>query len=74
MQKLILVLGIMLLAQLTFSQDSKVLLKTDYNGKVSHGSIEQLIQHIENGASIRVGWHLGSRWRPKIRFRSLGGC
>ncbi len=55
------IIGILLLltiTQFTMAQDSKILLKTDFEGVVSEGSIEALIEAIQNGESIRVGWQL----------------
>jgi len=39
----------------TFSQNN-IVLKTDLNGKVTFGSVENLISHIQSGKSIKIGW------------------
>jgi len=41
-----------------FSQDKTTVLKTDFKGQVSEGSIEKLIEEIQAGKSVRVGWQL----------------
>jgi len=41
-----------------FSQDKTTVLKTDFEGQVSEGSIEKLIEEIQAGKSVRVGWQL----------------
>ena len=41
-----------------FAQNSEILLKTDFEGKVIEGSIEKLIENIRAGEKIRVGWNL----------------
>ena len=38
------------------SQKENIVLKTDLNGEVIFGSVENLITHIQNGESIRIGW------------------
>lgn len=40
------------------AQSPRVVLKTDFAGQVSEGSVEELIEHIQDGKSVRVGWHL----------------
>jgi len=39
-------------------QNLDVLLKTDFDGKVTQGSIEKLIESIREGNGIRIGWSL----------------
>jgi len=44
--------------QLTTAQTSKVVLKTDFDGAVTEGSIDELIKNIQEGATIRLGWQI----------------
>jgi len=39
-------------------QETEILLKTDFDGKVTEGTIKTLIENIEKGESIRIGWQL----------------
>jgi len=43
---------------ISFGQNSEVLLKTDFDGRVTEGSIQKLIDNIRAGEKIRVGWNL----------------
>lgn len=40
------------------AQNQNIILKTDYNGEVIEGSVENLIEHINMGKKVRVGWEL----------------
>lgn len=54
------IIGIVLLlgSSIATGQESEILLKTDFDGKVTEGSIKNLIENIEKGESIRIGWQL----------------
>ena len=39
-----------------YCQNENIVLKTNLNGEVIFGSIENLITQIQNGKSVRVGW------------------
>jgi len=39
-------------------QKTQILLKTDFDGKVTDGSLKTLIENIKKGESIRIGWCL----------------
>jgi len=56
--KHILLIFIMVTFNSIFAQSPKVLVKTNTEGKVIEGSIESLIQAIQEGNNIRVGWSL----------------
>jgi len=43
---------------LSIGQNSNVLLKTNFEGKVVEGSIQNLIDNIRKGEKIRIGWGL----------------
>lgn len=59
MKKSILLFSLLiLLSNILTAQNTKVVLKTDFNGAVSYGSIETLITEIKAGKSLRVGWQL----------------
>jgi len=42
----------------TYSQNENILLKTDFNAEITYGNVDDLIEAINRGASIRVGWSL----------------
>lgn len=44
--------------QIVTAQNSQVLLKTDFEGTITQGSIEALIEKIQDGATVRMGWQL----------------
>jgi hypothetical protein len=46
------------LCTVSYSQETTIVLKTDFEGKVIEGSIENLIKEIQAGHSIRLGWGL----------------
>ncbi len=56
-----LVTALFLLLGFSIHAQNEVLLKTDENGKITEGSVENLIQEIRQGARIRVGWQLGRK-------------
>ncbi len=56
--RLILGIGFLICTMPVNGQESEILLKTDFEGKVTEGSIKTLIENIEKGASIRIGWQL----------------
>tara|TARA_R110002033_G_scaffold169718_1_gene210860 strand:- start:487 stop:924 length:438 start_codon:yes stop_codon:yes gene_type:complete len=39
-------------------QESEILLKTNFDGNITEGSLKTLIENIKNGESIRIGWQL----------------
>jgi len=42
----------------TMGQSNKVVLKTNFEGEVIEGSIDNLINKINEGHELRVGWQL----------------
>ncbi len=52
------VLAFLLISFCASMQAQKIVLKTDFDGNITEGSIEQLIQKIQVGHDVRVGWHL----------------
>lgn len=58
MKNLTLIITLILHTHFFLAQDSNILLKTDFDGKVAEGSIEQLIEAIQGGEQIRLGWQL----------------
>ena len=62
MKKLIksylLLIVFLLVSGLSIGQETETLLQTDFDGKVTNGSIENLIRTIKQGNSIRIGWKL----------------
>ncbi len=44
--------------QANISKTSEIVCKTNFDGRVTDGSIEALIEAIQQGASVRVGWQL----------------
>ncbi len=57
MNKLVLIL---LLFSISFvsAQQSKIVLKTNFQGDITQGSIEDLISKIQEGHTLRLGWSL----------------
>lgn len=57
MNKLVLIL---LICTISFvnAQQSKIVLKTDFQGTIIQGSIEDLISKIQEGHTLRLGWSL----------------
>lgn len=64
------------------AQSNSVLLKTDLDGTIMEGSTESLIQAIQNGANIRVGWKMDlnndsipdlEHWVPAEFISIIGG-
>ncbi|MEL7119645.1 MAG: hypothetical protein AAFO07_09395 [Bacteroidota bacterium] len=55
MNKLLLICGL-LLGISNLQAQQQLLLKTDFNGKITKGSIEAVIEAVQEGAKIRVGW------------------
>jgi hypothetical protein len=51
-------IGFLLSSILVNGQESEILLKTDFDGKIIDGSLKNLIENIEKGESIRIGWQL----------------
>jgi hypothetical protein len=51
-------IGFLLSSVLVIGQESEILLKTDFDGKITEGSLKTLIENIEKGESIRIGWLL----------------
>ncbi len=47
-----------LISSVSRGQESEVLLRTDFNGKVVEGSLDVLIETIQKGDAIRIGWQL----------------
>lgn len=41
-----------------YGQSNTVILKTDFEGKIEEGTIQNLIEKIEDGHKIRIGWSL----------------
>ncbi|WP_036154311.1 hypothetical protein [Maribacter forsetii] len=56
--RIILGIGFLISSILAYGQESQILLKTDFDGKVTEGSLKTLIENIEKGESIRIGWQL----------------
>ena len=57
--RLLLLTGFLaLLSHDSAAQSNEVVLKTDFKGEIEFGSIEALIAKIQEGKSVRVGWHL----------------
>lgn len=56
--KTVLTLILILCSTIVFGQKSEILLKTDFDGKVTDGSLESLIESVKRGESIRIGWQL----------------
>ena len=56
--QIIIAVGFLLSSVLTNGQESEILLKTNFDGKVMEDSIKTLIENIEKGESIRIGWQL----------------
>lgn len=56
--KMALTLIFILCSTIVCGQKSEILLKTDFDGKVTDGSIETLIETIKVGERIRIGWQL----------------
>lgn len=56
--RIILGIGFLISSILAHGQESRILLKTDFDGKVTEGSLKTLIENIEKGESIRIGWQL----------------
>ena len=49
---------LLLISQFTVAQSSQIVLKTNFKGEVSYGSIDSLISKIKEGKAVRVGWQL----------------
>lgn len=47
-----------LLLNLMMAQNSTIVLKTNFEGKVEYGAIDSLISKIGEGAEVRIGWQL----------------
>ena len=58
MKNLPLLFSFLFLTTFLKAQDSNILVKTDPEGKVTAGAIENLIESVEQGNKIRVGWSL----------------
>jgi len=58
--KFIYLICFVIITQAGQAQDAHIVLRTDKNGRVSHGSIESLIDHVQAGRAIRVGWEMDS--------------
>jgi len=56
--QILIVFGFLISSVLMNGQASEILLKTDFDGKVTEGSLKTLIENIEKGESIRIGWQL----------------
>ena len=56
--KILLALILILCSSIVVGQKSEILLKTDFEGKVTDGSLETLIEAVKSGESIRIGWQL----------------
>lgn len=49
---------VLLLCLGQYATAQKIVLQTDFDGQLIKGSIEELIQKIQTGHSVRVGWQL----------------
>lgn len=58
MKKYTLAIVVALITMTLTAQDQSIVLKTDFNGDVIEGSVENLIKHINMGKEVRVGWEL----------------
>lgn len=59
MKQVILITGFLLaLSNWVTAQTNKVMLKTNFSGKVEYGSIDSLISKIQEGKALRIGWQL----------------
>ena len=56
--KTVITLILILFSTVVFGQQSEILLKTDFDGKVIEGSLDALIEAVKSGESIRIGWQL----------------
>ncbi|MFC4721018.1 hypothetical protein ACFO5O_01690 [Geojedonia litorea] len=54
----LILLVILMATNISIGQNSEILLKTDFDGNVVEGSIQNLIDNIRAGEKIRVGWNL----------------
>lgn len=53
-----LLIGLMLISNISLGQEPNILLRTDFDGKITTGSIEILIEAINQGHNIKIGWQL----------------
>lgn len=56
--RIIAVIGFLISSIVMNGQESEILLKTDFDGNVIEGSLKNLIENIQKGENIRVGWQM----------------
>lgn len=49
---------IFLMSNVLISQNSNVILKTDFKGEIVFGSIDSLISKLQEGKNLKIGWQL----------------